>query len=449
MRGSIPGWLRCAVSAFLGFLVPVAAALAGEPQPRVDVTVDVPCHIHARVHGAAEFTQLTEALARRATYFPKDINRHFDFRAEGPADFFHNWVASKNDVPGYLPVYLETQRVLRWDRVAALGGMAALIAGAIALVAMRRARTAAHDLELAFVELTEAEARGGLFPIDGSLPERVGPYTVKRKLGAGGMAVVFEVESTNGQQLALKLPMPHLLESAEFRTRFTRELTVCMRLHHPNLIHIIDVNTGEEGGFPYPFLVMELVAGAPLDEHIATHGPARFDEAVELGCQLLDALHFIHQKGIVHRDVKPSNIMLTGKGRPKLMDFGVAYREETSGAKLTASEDRLGTPIYMAPEQFEQSRVDGRADIYALGLVLYEMLTGRLPFEGNDPLLVLQAKLCDDPPSLSHLRPDIPEALERCVMTMLARDPSSRFADAAAASAQLAAAGDRGASGTV
>lgn len=422
--------LALLLALWLTALAPLQASDAYEQR----VTVDEPCRIAYRLHGSGDYRPVGNALVRQAA-LPVEFDRSYDVRAEGPSDWFHRWVGEKIDFRTNTPstvIVMKTDRVIDWMHVfIVLGGVTAAMGG-VAAAAVRRSRQAVRRLDLTLVALTEAEARSGLFPADGSLPERIGTYEVVSRLGAGGMAVVYRVRDGAGEELALKLPLPNLLENEEFRTRFSRELKVGMRLTHPNLVHIVDVNAADESAFPYPYLVMELVAGRPLDERLQKGPPFEVHEALDMAEQLLDALAHVHRQGIIHRDVKPSNIMLTRGGRPKLMDFGVAHRQETSGARLTATDEMLGTPLYMAPEQIKGRAVDARADVYAVGMVLYEMLARRVPFS-EDPIQTIIEKLTRECPPLSEARPDLPTEVAACVMRMVAAEADARFASAAEA----------------
>lgn len=321
---------------------------------------------------------------------------------------------------------------VHWD-VLRLGIAAAavfLAAGIVIGMLIIRSKRLGSDLAQTSLHLTDMQAKGGLFPTDGSLPPRVDKYEVLQKLGAGGMAVVYRVR-LKGDEYALKLPLPHLLEQADFRARFVRELKLGMALQHPNLVHIYDVNDGT-GSFRYPYLVMEYVQGEPLETRIQ-RGTLDFPTAVKLGVQILDALASIHGRGIIHRDLKPSNVMLTRGGNAKVMDFGIAYREETRGGRLTETGDIIGTPLYLAPEQISGAPADPRLDIYGVGMILYEGLAGGLPWSGGTSTTVMMEKVSNDTPPLGDYRRDIPRSLEDVIMRMVERRPQNRYETAAEA----------------
>lgn len=333
---------------------------------------------------------------------------------------------------------LTLDAVVDWGRIAAfLAGLGAVVG----LVMLRQRRSYARRLEAADTtlsnireRLTQAQLQTGLFPADGSNPRTIGPYDVVSRLGAGAMAVVYRVRNDAGEEFALKLPMPSCLQNEAFKQRFRRELKFGVRLMHPNLVRIMDVNGGEEGeAYPYPFLVMELVKGKTLEEI----EPPSVSSAVAIAAQILDALAYVHENGVIHRDVKPSNIMITASGRARLMDFGVAHRQDTHLGRLTGTNEVLGTPVYMAPEQIAGQGVDVRADLYALGILLYEVLAGGLPY-GDDMMQIITSKMSEELPPLSAVRSDVPPALVGWVARMVAREPQRRYATAAEARAALA-----------
>jgi hypothetical protein len=303
-------------------------------------------------------------------------------------------------------------------------------AGACIGMLLARGRRLSRDLALTHVRLSEAQSSRSIFPEDGRLPERIDRYEVLDKIGSGGMAVVYRVKR-EGQQYALKVPLPHLLEHDDFRARFVRELKLAVTLQHPNLVHIYEVNDGK-GAWRYPYMVMEFVEGETLEARIERR-PLDFATAGQIGAQVLDALHSIHKRGIVHRDIKPGNVMVTRKGNAKVMDFGIAWREETRGGRLTATGDILGTPLYLAPEQIAGRPADARIDVYGVGMMLYEALAGSLPWTASTSTTVMMEKMSNDAPPLREYRPDIPRALEAVIMTMVERDPDDRYPSAAAA----------------
>lgn len=265
---------------------------------------------------------------------------------------------------------------------------------------------------------------------------RLGPYEVVAPLGAGGMGEVWRARDRRlGRDVALKVLPARLADTPEARARLDREAKVVSSLNHPNICTLHDV--GHEGGTDY--LVMELVDGETLAARLAA-GPLAPAEALRVGAQVAEALDFAHRRGIVHRDLKPGNVMLT-RGGAKLMDFGLsrATGSATSGGlsasatrttPLTAEGALVGTFQYMAPEQLEGKEADARADIWALGCVLYEMATGRRAFSGGTQASLISAIMRDQPRPIAESTPLAPPALDRLVRHCLEKDPDDRWQSA-------------------
>ncbi|MEJ2078533.1 MAG: protein kinase [Acidobacteriota bacterium] len=264
---------------------------------------------------------------------------------------------------------------------------------------------------------------------------RLGPYEIVALLGAGGMGEVYRARDTRlGRDVAVKVLPQHLSSSAEVRARFEREARTVSSLNHPNICTLYDI--GREGDTDY--LVMELIDGETLAARVAK-GPLRTDQVLALGTQIAAALARAHRAGIVHRDLKPGNVMLTKSGA-KLMDFGLARatgldaeavgdltESPTVAQPLTAEGTIVGTFQYMAPEQLEGREADSRSDVWALGCVLYEMVTGKRPFEGKSQASLIAAIMEKPPRALSELSPASPPALDRLVRACLAKDPDDRI----------------------
>ena len=265
---------------------------------------------------------------------------------------------------------------------------------------------------------------GGARP--GSLEVRqVGRYLIQERLGRGGMATVFKAHDPSiGRDLAIKFLHATLCEDAEYRGRFLREARAAGSLSHPNIVTVHDV--GEIEGRPY--MAMELLHGESLADMMDSGRPLPMRDVVIMGIQLARALDYAHAHGIVHRDIKPGNIVrLKGTNTIKVTDFGIAHMESTgTGEQRTRVGDVLGTPQYMSPEQTQGEKLDGRSDLFSAGIVLYQMLTGQRPFQG-DSLVALAMKIAkDDPPPIEKLRPDTPPALRRIVERCLAKQPERR-----------------------
>ncbi|MFF3518040.1 protein kinase [Streptomyces sp. NPDC002573] len=264
-----------------------------------------------------------------------------------------------------------------------------------------------------------------------------GRYRLERPLGRGGMATVWRArDEVLGRAVAVKLMAEGALHDASAVERFRHEANTVAGLGHANIVTVFDA--GVDGHVP--FLVMELIEGADLGSLIA-RGRLRVEYAVAVADQVCAALETAHRAGVVHRDLKPANLLMSPDGTVKVVDFGIARTAATARAGLTAVATVVGTSAYMAPEQATGAPVDARADLYALGCVLHEMLTGEPPFTGEDPMAVLYQHLHQPPRPLRGIRPEVPADLERLVVDLLAKDPFDRPADAGAVRERLAGAG--------
>jgi Tol biopolymer transport system component len=265
----------------------------------------------------------------------------------------------------------------------------------------------------------------------------LGPYQILAPLGAGGMGEVYRAHDTRlGRDVAIKVLSPHLAAAPEVRARFEREARTISQLNHPHICTLFDV--GHQDGVDY--LVMELLEGETL-AHRLEKGPLPVAEVLSLGVQIADALDKAHRAGVVHRDLKPGNVMLTKSGA-KLMDFGLARatgfaaapgaltESPTVSRPLTAEGTIVGTFQYMAPEQLEGKEADARADLWALGCVLYEMATGQRAFEGTSQASLIAAIMEREPPAITVLQPLSPPALEHLVRRCLAKEPEARWQSA-------------------
>ncbi|MBX5474385.1 MAG: Stk1 family PASTA domain-containing Ser/Thr kinase, partial [Thermoleophilia bacterium] len=258
-----------------------------------------------------------------------------------------------------------------------------------------------------------------------------GRYRIVRKLGAGGMANVYLAEDQElGRRVAIKILNDRHANDDQFVERFRREAKNAAALSHPNIVSIYD--RGEAEGTYY--IAMEYLDGRSLKELIVSRGPAPVHVAVEYARQILSALRFAHRHGIVHRDIKPHNVLVDAEGRVKVTDFGIA-RAGTS--QMTEAGSIVGTAQYLSPEQARGADVDQRSDLYSLGVVLYELLTGEPPFEGDTPVEIAMKHLSTVPEPPSARRPDIPRELDWVVMRALAKDPDGRYQSAEEMDADL------------
>ncbi len=257
-------------------------------------------------------------------------------------------------------------------------------------------------------------------------------YRIRRAVGRGGMAVVYEAEDEAGRGLgrvALKMMSHRLVHDLEAQGRFEREVQICQGLDHPNITRIHQCFTS----FGTNFMVMEFCDGASLAEIIRRRGALRQEQVRRVAGQLAAALHHAHESGVCHRDLKPGNVMVDRQGTLKLMDFGLA--RHFSDAEITRAGDVLGTPRYMPPEQLTGKQVDFRADLFAFGCIVYELLTGKPLFEGTDLMEIVAAQLQWKLPPAARIRPRLDPDLHRLLRQTLGRRPEDRVVDLGAVAA--------------
>ncbi len=254
-----------------------------------------------------------------------------------------------------------------------------------------------------------------------------GRYELIEKIGDGGMAIVYKAKDRLLKRLiAVKILKPEFVQDAKFVENFRRESHAAASLSHPNIVSIYDV--GQEGNVNY--IVMELVNGRTLNELIREDAPMSHVRATEIAKQVASGLAAAHKKGIIHRDVKPHNILMTEEGVAKITDFGIAKAVSNTTIVDATKENVMGSVHYFSPEQAKGAQVNEKSDIYSLGIVLYEMLTGRVPFDGDNPVTVALMQINEPPTSPSVYNHNIPPALERIVMKAIRKNPSERFESA-------------------
>ena len=258
-----------------------------------------------------------------------------------------------------------------------------------------------------------------------------GRYRIVRKLGSGGMADVYLAEDEElGRRVAIKILNDRHANDDQFVERFRREAKNAAGLSHPSIVSIYD--RGEAEGTYY--IAMEYLDGRSLKELVVARGPLPIADAIEFTRQVLGALRFAHRKGVVHRDIKPHNVMADADGRLKVTDFGIA---RAGASQMTEAGSIIGTAQYLSPEQARGAAVDQRSDLYSVGVVLYEMLTGTVPFTGDSPVEIAMRHLSDTPQPPSIKRPEIPPDLDMVVLRALAKNPEDRFQTAEEMDAEL------------
>jgi len=261
-----------------------------------------------------------------------------------------------------------------------------------------------------------------------------GRYRILNRIGSGGMADVYCAEDTHlGRQVALKVLHRRFAQDQEFVERFRREAKSAAGLNHPNVVGVFD--RGEHEGTYY--IAMEFLEGRTLKEIVATEAPLAQERVIDLGLQILQAAGFAHSHGVIHRDFKPHNVIVDDQNHAKVTDFGIA---RAGASEMTETGSIMGTAQYLSPEQAQGHAVTATSDIYSIGVMLYEMLAGRLPFEGDSAVAVALKHLSEQPAPISQWRPDVHPALEAVVMAALAKDPAQRWQSAEDLAAGLEAA---------
>ena len=270
-------------------------------------------------------------------------------------------------------------------------------------------------------------------------PYRIGGgrYEIRSLIGRGGMAEVHQAYDTLlSRVVAIKMLRIDLAKDTVFLTRFRREALASASLNHENIVQVYDtgeqVVTAPDGTEVHvPYIVMELVEGHTVHQLLTDGQPVPINEAVEIMSGVLNALEYSHKCGLVHRDIKPGNVMLTNSGKIKVMDFGIARALEDSGQTMTSTDAVVGTAQYLSPEQARGETVDTRSDLYSCGCMLFELLTGRAPFKGDSAVSVAYQHVAEMPPLPSAIAADISPELDRMVMKSLAKRPEERYQDAA------------------
>jgi serine/threonine protein kinase len=253
-----------------------------------------------------------------------------------------------------------------------------------------------------------------------------GRYEIYALLGEGGMAEVYRaLDAVSKREVVLKLPHLAIIGDTSAFNRYQREMDIMAGLDHPGLQRLLSKPRAR-------YMVLEYVDGESLRRHLVGRGQLPVDEVLRIGIQLAETLRYVHDQGIVHRDLKPDNILIGPDGKVTVADFGIALRMASRRLTFSHLSNAVGTPDYMAPEQVRGQRGDVRTDVYALGAVLYELLTGVVPYPAEDALDAMRRKVLTEPPLVRRLRPETPLALEAVIYRALRRRPAERFASMAA-----------------
>jgi eukaryotic-like serine/threonine-protein kinase len=264
-----------------------------------------------------------------------------------------------------------------------------------------------------------------------------GRYQLRDLLGEGGMASVhLAYDAVLDRQVAVKTLHTELGREQAFRERFRREAQAVAKLTHTNIVSVFDTGEDEVAGLTTPYIVMEYVEGRPLgsvlDEDVRQQGAMPADKALKITADVLAALEISHEMGLVHRDIKPGNVMMTKRGVVKVMDFGIARAMQSGVTSMTQTGMVVGTPQYLSPEQALGRGVDARSDLYSVGIMLFQLVTGRLPFEADSPLAIAYAHVQEEPVAPSSINRSLPPAVDALVARALKKNPNERFPTAVA-----------------
>lgn len=270
-----------------------------------------------------------------------------------------------------------------------------------------------------------------------------GRYQLRDLLGEGGMASVYlAYDSALDRQVAIKTLHTELGREQSFRERFRREAQAVAKLQHTNIVSVFDTGEDELGGALMPYIVMEYVEGQPLGsvlaDDIRQHGAMPADKALKVTADVLAALETSHEMGLVHRDIKPGNVMMTKRGVVKVMDFGIARAMQSGVTSMTQTGMVVGTPQYLSPEQALGRGVDARSDLYSVGIMLFQLLTGRIPFDADSPLAIAYAHVQEEPVAPSTINRSVTPAMDALVARALKKNPNERFPSAAAMRDEIA-----------
>jgi serine/threonine-protein kinase len=251
----------------------------------------------------------------------------------------------------------------------------------------------------------------------------INEYKIIEPLGQGGFGRTYKASAPDGKQVILKFPDATLLGDPATYERFRRESAIGQKLNHPAIPRVIELGDSSEG----VFLVLDYVEGKTLRNYISEKAPLPLAEAISIAEQLADTIGYLHDHQVYHRDLKPENIIVGPDGKIHIIDFGSALLEGTRRVTWRFGSNAMGTPDYMSPEQIQGKRGDARTDVYSMGIILYEMLTGTVPFRGDNPLSVMNQHLTASPTPPRKILPSIPAGIEAIVLKSIRRDPDKRY----------------------
>ena len=259
-----------------------------------------------------------------------------------------------------------------------------------------------------------------------AIPTKIGRYEIKSELGRGGMATVYRAyDPSFAREVAIKVLPREMMHDPQFRARFEREIKMVAALEHPSIVPVYDV--GEEDGQPY--FVMRFMTGGSLSSRIA-NGKIELEETARIVGKIAQGLTYAHKKGIIHRDLKPDNILFDDNDDPFISDFGIAKLTESTSGGLTGSGVMIGTPAYMSPEQATGKDIDGRSDVYGLGVIVYQMLSGQQPYNADTPMGVAIKHVTEPVPEILTVNPSLPYDVDQIIRSSMAKDKTKRYATA-------------------
>ena len=258
-------------------------------------------------------------------------------------------------------------------------------------------------------------------------------FTIVKAIGHGAYSDVYLAEDPKGGRVVLKCPHESIMGDVATFDRFRRELEISRNLHHPGIQRSIEFTSDRSR----PYMVMEYVDGETLRSVLSREKRLSVDKAVDFGCQLAAAMAYAHSQGVIHRDLKPENVLVTPDGRLVVTDFGVALMAGARRLTWRWFSTALGTPDYMAPEQIQGKRGDARTDVYAIGVIIYEMLTGRVPWDGDNALSVMSQAINSPAPPIHQLNPEVPAPIDGIVRKCLRKSPNERYEDAGSLESDL------------
>ena len=346
-----------------------------------------------------------------ATYVASPGER-VDIRVVAQDGFFVRWEGNRQNIAGPSSITIRLERRLAWERIAVAVGTGLLASLGLLLLYRRRSKV---ESEIAQAQISELQVRAESAEQVGSLARRLGQYEVLERLGAGAMGVVYKVKSPDGQLYAAKVPN-------EMDDRVLREAEVSARLKSPHIVECFGLVEGEPD-----FLLLEYIEGETLHSWLRDHPKPSLPEIDDIVRQLLDALRVAHAQGVFHRDIKPENLFWTklqGQATLKVMDFGLAA--STNAARLTRTGEAMGTPVYASPEQLSGNPVEASTDLYSVGVLIYELATGSVPWSQSDPVALTLSKYKSLPKEPIQERQDLPMEWNQLVVDLLSGDPEKR-----------------------